>query len=59
MAEKALKSEFVCTLTGFVAPPREIGVTPRGTRRFFAVSEEILKGLVSGERCSLTVETGC
>jgi hypothetical protein len=36
MAEKTLKSEFLCSLVGFVAPPREVGATSHGTRRFFA-----------------------
>jgi hypothetical protein len=35
MAAETLRSEFLCTLTGFVAPPRDIGTTPRGTRRYF------------------------
>jgi hypothetical protein len=35
MAVEALRSEFLCSLTGLVAPPREIGATPRGTRRFY------------------------
>ena len=35
MAAGALRSEFLCSLTGLVAPPREIGTTPRGTRRFY------------------------
>ena len=35
MAAETLRSELLCTLTGFVAPPRDIGTTPRGTRRFF------------------------
>src|SRR5207302_359752 len=30
-----LRSEFLCTLTGYVAPAREVGATPRGMRRFF------------------------
>ena len=34
MAE-SLRSEFLCSLTGFVAPPRDVGATPRGTRRFY------------------------
>jgi Protein of unknown function (DUF3237) len=36
MPQEMLNSEFLCTLSGLVAPPREIGATPRGTRRFFA-----------------------
>ena len=36
MPEATLRSEFLCTLTGRVAPPREVGPAPRGTRRFFA-----------------------
>ena len=35
MAAETLRSEFLCTLTGFVAPPRDIGTTPRGMRRYF------------------------
>ena len=35
MAAEALRSEFLCSLTGLVAPPRDIGTTPRGTRRFY------------------------
>ena len=35
MAAEALRSEFLCSLTGLVAPQRDIGTTPRGTRRFF------------------------
>ncbi len=35
MAVETLRSEFLCTLTGFVAPPRDMGTTPRGTRRFY------------------------
>jgi hypothetical protein len=34
MAVETLRSEFLCTLTGFVAPARDIGATPRGTRRY-------------------------
>jgi hypothetical protein len=36
MAAEALRSEFLCSLTGFVPPPRDMGVTARGTRRFYA-----------------------
>jgi hypothetical protein len=39
-----LKSDFLCTLTGTVAPPREIGGTPRGNRRFFAVTGGSFEG---------------
>jgi hypothetical protein len=35
MAADALRSEFLCILTGLVAPQRDIGTTPRGTRRFY------------------------
>jgi hypothetical protein len=35
MPIEALRSEFLCSVTGFVAPPRDIGATPRGTRRFY------------------------
>jgi hypothetical protein len=35
MAATTLRNEFLCTLTGFVAPPREIGATRHGTRRFY------------------------
>jgi Protein of unknown function (DUF3237) len=35
MAADALRSEFLCNLTGLVAPQRDIGTTPRGTRRFY------------------------
>jgi Protein of unknown function (DUF3237) len=35
MAAEALRSEFLCSLTGLVAPPREIGTTPRGIRQFY------------------------
>lgn len=42
MAE--LKSDFLCRLTGQVAPAREIGATPRGTRRFFAVTGGSFEG---------------
>jgi hypothetical protein len=35
MAAEALRSEFLCSLTGLVAPPRDIGTTTRGTRRFY------------------------
>jgi hypothetical protein len=35
MAAEALRGEFPCSLTGFVAPPRDVGATPRGTRRFY------------------------
>jgi hypothetical protein len=37
MATEALRSEFLCSLTGFVAPLRDVGTTPRGTRRFYPV----------------------
>ena len=33
---QALRSEFLFTLTATVSPPRDFGVTPRGTRRFVA-----------------------
>jgi hypothetical protein len=35
MVTEALRSEFLCSVTGLVAPPRDIGTTPRGTRRFY------------------------
>jgi hypothetical protein len=35
MAADSLRSEFLCSLTGFVAPARDVGATPRGTRRFY------------------------
>ena len=35
MAIEALRSEFLCILTGLVAPPRDIGATARGTRRYY------------------------
>ena len=35
MAVEALQSEFLCSLTGLVAPPRDIGAMPRGTRRYY------------------------
>ena len=35
MVAEVLRSEFLCSLTGLVAPPRDIGATPRGTRRFY------------------------
>jgi hypothetical protein len=35
MAAEALRSIFLCSLTGLVAPPRDIGATPRGTRRYY------------------------
>ena len=35
MAAEWLRSEFLCSLTGLVASPRDIGTTPRGTRRFY------------------------
>jgi hypothetical protein len=35
MVTEALRSEFLCSLTGLVAPSREIGTTARGTRRFY------------------------
>ena len=35
MAAETLRSEFLCTLSGFVGPPRDIGTTPRGTRRYY------------------------
>jgi hypothetical protein len=41
-----LRTEFLCTLTARIASPREIGETPRGNRRFFAV----IGGTVEGPR---------
>ena len=35
MTAETLRSEFLCTLTGYVAAPRDIGATPRGTRRYY------------------------
>ena len=35
MAAQTLGSEFLCTLNGFVGSPRDIGTTPRGTRRYY------------------------
>jgi hypothetical protein len=35
MAAEALRSEFLCSLTGLVARARDVGATPRGTRRFY------------------------
>jgi hypothetical protein len=39
-----LRGEFLCTLSARVAPPREIGETPRGHRRFFAVAGGTFEG---------------
>jgi hypothetical protein len=39
-----LRSDFLCRLTGRVAQPREIGETPRGNRRFFAVTGGSFEG---------------
>ena len=36
MAAEAPRSEFLCSLSGLVGPPRDIGTTPRGTRRFYS-----------------------
>jgi hypothetical protein len=41
---ETLRSEFLCTLTAMVSPPRDIGVTPRGTRRFFAAAGGSFEG---------------
>lgn len=38
MTVPTLKSAFLCSLTGFIAPPRDVGATPRGIRRFFAAT---------------------
>jgi hypothetical protein len=46
MAAEALRSEFLCSFTGFVAPPRDIGATPRGTRRYYPV----IRGSFEGPR---------
>ena len=35
MAAQTLGSELLCTLNGFVGSPRDIGTTPRGTRRYY------------------------
>jgi len=35
MAAQTLRSEFLRTLNGFVGSPRDIGTTPRGTRRYY------------------------
>ena len=58
MAVETLRGEFLCTLTGFVAPAREVGATPRGTRRFFPAIGGSFEGPYV-ERCSLTEATGC
>jgi hypothetical protein len=39
-----LRSDLLCRLTGQVAPPREIGETPRGNRRFFGVTGGSFEG---------------
>jgi hypothetical protein len=44
MAVESLRSDFLCSVTGFVAPPRDIGVTPRGTRRFYPVTGGSFEG---------------
>ena len=35
MTTTTLRSQLLCTLTGFVAAPRDVGASSRGTRRFF------------------------
>jgi hypothetical protein len=39
-----LRSVFLCSLTARLAPPREFGATPRGTRRFFPVTGGSFEG---------------
>src|SRR5262252_7556623 len=53
MPAESLRSEFLCSVTGFVAPPRDIGETPRGTRRFYPAmrhgTPEVMARLAQGE----------
>ncbi|HYK78640.1 MAG TPA: DUF3237 domain-containing protein [Micropepsaceae bacterium] len=44
MTVETLRSKLFCTLTGFLAAPREIGTTPRGTRRYYAVTGGSFEG---------------
>ena len=37
MAAQTLRSEFLCTMSGTVAAPRDMGAAPRGVRRFYPV----------------------
>lgn len=41
---ETLRSEFLCTLTATVRPPRDFGETPRGTRRFVAAVRGSFEG---------------
>jgi len=59
MAVEALRSEFLCSLTGFVAPPRD------GVRRLAAPdvsirqSADLSKGLACVGRCFPMAVIGC
>jgi hypothetical protein len=44
MTVATLQSKLLCTLTGFLAAPREIGTMPRGTRRYYAVTGGSFEG---------------
>jgi hypothetical protein len=44
MTVETLQSKLLCTLTGFLAAPREIGTTPRGIRRYYAVTGGSFEG---------------
>ena len=50
---------FCAVVTGFVAPPRHTGATPRGARRFYPPSAALSKALGFVERCFPMAATGC
>jgi hypothetical protein len=54
-----LRSEFLYTVTVQIAPPRDIGETPRGNRRFFAITGGSFEGRACGARCCQMEGIGC
>lgn len=44
MIAETLRSKFLCTLTGFVAQPRDMGAMARGTRRYYPATGGSFEG---------------
>lgn len=44
MSVKTLRSEFLFNMSGCVGEPRDVGTTPRGTRRFYPVVSGSFEG---------------
>jgi hypothetical protein len=59
MAIETLRSEFLCNLTGLVAPPRDIGATARGRGVTISPLAALSKALACVERYFPMAAIGC